>query len=1022
MFHGLFIGVDRYSSPLVSDLTCAARDAKALYGLFADTFGDSSCALLLDGAATRAAVLNAFGQLSTVGTDDLVFIHFSGHGSDIHHLMTADADPMALDASAIHLEELVNLFRQIPARNVLLCLDCCFAGGAGAKVFHAPVASRDATSTEALLQKIGGAGRVIFTAAGADQEALEDRRRGHGVFTYFLMQALRGAPEVIEAGAVTFLSLLQFVTQRVEAAAAQFQHAQQPGIRGTIDGEVRLPVLTPSRFYKSFFPDASTTVVSADVNDLLAHGFPQDVIDAIKQAVPKLNALQLSAVNDMRLLDGEHLVVSAPTSSGKTMIGELAAVRASLRGERTYVLLPLRALVNDKYGDLKGKYGPLGMRVIRSTGEIADDNDALMRGKFDIALLTYERFATLAVTTPFILRNVGLVVVDEVQMITDVGRGANLEFLLTLLRSQRTIGVEPQIVALSAVIGDTNGFDKWLGARLLVSAERPVPLEEGTLNLSGDYHFIATDGKEQRAARYVQPEFRKGSSQDVIIPLVRRLVADGEKVIVFRETKVVVRATAAYLSHSLGIPPATKTLAELPTGDPSSASALLRQCLQGGVAFHNADLERGEREAIEASFRDPTGEVKVLVATTTLAMGVNTPAWTVVIEGLTHPGGDPYTVAEYKNMVGRAGRLGWSPKGKAFLVAAAFGEEGRLWNSYVLGKPENLVSRFGQQRVLSAVCRVLATASASRAPGLDTPTIVRFLQSSFGAYQTGRSWTQTEVERALNDLTRGALVEAVEGKYRLTPLGAVAGQLGIEVDSVARIARALRGVPIASIRAGTIVAATLATSELDDVYMPIHKTSHKERQRWQAVPSQQGLPQSLIRELRHGSDAEITARCKKLASTMMWIQGVELDRLEASLLQHMGADNAAGPIRSAAERTRDLVSVVGRVVSILNNAAPREPEQLWDTVDELLVQLELGVPAELVWLGREMKRGMDRGEYLALKRAALTSAKAIDAASEDVLAASVSREAVRRRIIEIAKATLDAVERDDLPMPAPPRA
>jgi superfamily II DNA/RNA helicase len=101
------------------------------------------------------------------------------------------------------------------------------------------------------------------------------------------------------------------------------------------------------------------------------------------------------------------------------------------------VLLPLRALVNDKYEDLRRKYASLGLRVIRSTGEIADDNNMLMRGKFDIALLTYERFTTLAVVAPFILRNVGLVVVDEVQMIADEGRGANLEFLLTYLRSQR---------------------------------------------------------------------------------------------------------------------------------------------------------------------------------------------------------------------------------------------------------------------------------------------------------------------------------------------------------------------------------------------------------------------------------------------------------------------------------------------------------------------------------------------------------------------------------------------------------
>ncbi|MFX7926572.1 hypothetical protein ABTK22_19715, partial [Acinetobacter baumannii] len=76
---------------------------------------------------------------------------------------------------------------------------------------------------------------------------------------------------------------------------------------------------------------------------------------------------------------------------------------------------------------------------------------------------------------------VGAIVIDEAQMIADRGRGANLEFILTLIRMRRREGIEPQLIALSAVIGDTNGLEQWLGARLLRRTERPVPLEEGLL-------------------------------------------------------------------------------------------------------------------------------------------------------------------------------------------------------------------------------------------------------------------------------------------------------------------------------------------------------------------------------------------------------------------------------------------------------------------------------------------------------------------------------------------------------------
>ncbi len=497
------------------------------------------------------------------------------------------------------------------------------------------------------------------------------------------------------------------------------------------------------------------------------------------------------------------------------MIGELAALHVQSSGERAYMLFPLRALVNDKYDDFTQKYGDFGLRVVRSTGEIADDNDALIRGKFDIALLTYERFAALAVTLPHILRQVSVIVIDEVQMITDKNRGANLEFVLTFLKSQRLYGIEPQLIALSAVIGGTNGFESWLGGRLLKTTKRPVPLDEGMIDMTGAFRYIDIDGKEQTTLSYIQPEFRKGSSQDVIIPLVRKLVADGEKVIVFRETKPIVRATAEYLKTNLELLPARETLERLPTGDPSAASEQLRGCLARGVAFHNADLDREERQAIESTFRDPNSSLKVLVATTTLAMGVNTPAWSVVIAGLDHPD-LPYTVAEYKNMVGRAGRLGFTPKGKSFLVASNGSEEYKLWNHYVLGEPEDLLSRFAAQEPLSLICRVLATASAARTEGFTEPDLLAFIQSTFASYQQHEVLAPETVAEAINRLRGAGLIESLDGRYRLTPLGGAAGELGIQVESVVRIARALRGLNPSDLAPRVLLAVTQVSQELDE--------------------------------------------------------------------------------------------------------------------------------------------------------------------------------------------------------------
>src|SRR5262249_33950395 len=143
-----------------------------------------------------------------------------------------------------------------------------------------------------------------------------------------------------------------------------------------------------------------------------------------------------------------------------------------------------------------------------------------------------------------------------------------------------------------------------------------------------------------------------------------------------------------------GLPPATEALSQMPDGDPSQASAALRSALRRGVAFHNSDLDREERRIIEEEFRRRGSGLRVIAATTTLAMGVNTPASSVVIAGLNHPGDEPYSVAEYKNLVGRAGRLGFAEKGASYLLALDPRAEHDVWSRYVTATPEDLVSRF----------------------------------------------------------------------------------------------------------------------------------------------------------------------------------------------------------------------------------------------------------------------------------------------------------------------------------------
>ena len=643
------------------------------------------------------------------------------------------------------------------------------------------------------------------------------------------------------------------------------------------------------------------------------------LIEAWAGSIPSLNQLQLDAINEYGVLSGEHLVAVAPTSSGKTLIGELAALKAVTHRQRALFLLPLKALVADKRRHFEAVYGAYGLRTIEATGE-TDDISPLLRGRYDVALLTYEKFASIALTHPHVIEQAGVIIIDEAQMIADRSRGANLEFLLTLIRMRRREGIEPQLIALSGVIGQTNGLERWLGARLLRRDERPVPLDEGLILWDGgrDYIDAATRQRTRDQRPFVLPRYSgKNSSQDVIIPLVKKLVEDGQQVIVFRETRGETRGCANYLAREISLPPALDALRRLPGGDLSQSAGTLREVLGGGVAFHNSHLDREERRIIEEEFRRPDSGLRVIVATTTLAMGVNTPASSVVIAGLTHPDGSAYGVSEYKNLIGRAGRLGFTERGSSYLVAMTARDAQDYWHRYVLAAPEDLESRFLDDttdpcslivKTLVAGGRAIGTVRA----GMTSEDIATFLESSFGAFQQelrlGKwNWSHDDLLRAVNHLARHRLIEAhTDGRYELTPLGRLAGESGTEVVSVIRFVECFQPLRPEQIADPALIAAVQVSRELDQVYVPMNKKTPKEAQSWSLELARQAVPDHVLRCMARdiNDQHQEGARLKRAVAALAYVSGEEIREIERLLARHGGGafDGAAGPIRSIAAR------------------------------------------------------------------------------------------------------------------------
>ena len=577
------------------------------------------------------------------------------------------------------------------------------------------------------------------------------------------------------------------------------------------------------------------------------------------------------------------------------------------------------------------------------------------------------------------------------------------------------------------MIGDTNGLERWLGARLLRRNERPVPLAEGILSGDGSFrHLDSVTGEEKVLQGHVRPEPRNGSSQDWIIPLVRKLVADGKQVIVFRETRGEARGCALYLAKALGLLPSQPALKALPVGDPTFVSHALREALTGGVAFHISDLERDERLVIEEEFRASKSSIRVIAATTTLAMGINTPAEAVIVVGLTHPVDEPYSVAEYKNIVGRAGRLGYAESGASYLLALTPAEEHHAWTQYVLGKPEDLISRFLDSGTdpRSLIVRVLIAARKSGGNGLTSDEIISFLEGSFGAYQQAQAmqhwkWNRVELADALGNLEHHKLVKrSHDGGYELTELGWLAGQGGVEVESITRLVELLTHLDPAVINDPTLIAAAQVTCELDEVRLPINKKStQKEPQTWRAELQHQNVPSHVVHGMQRWIDEPYLAalRAKKAAACLLWITDKPLAEIEEILTQFGSGkfDGAAGPIRSVASRTHDLLPTVARVAEILHPSL-----DLADRMTRLFVRLETGVPAAAVDLAAQAGGRLTRADYQSLIRAGLCSIDALTAASDEKILAFLGGN--KAKLLDLRSAVEKHHEREKTKESTPP--
>ena len=496
------------------------------------------------------------------------------------------------------------------------------------------------------------------------------------------------------------------------------------------------------------------------------------------------------------LLDGESLLVSAPTASGKTLVAMMSIMAhlAAGRAGKAVYLSPLRALASEKFAELKKLEGVEGLlrkekgmprrpvKVRISTGDRGGSGSRLMDA--DVLVLTNERMDALMRNSPEWEDAVGLVVADEIHLVGDPTRGPTLETVLTKLRMA---GGRPQLVGLSATVTNAAKIADWMGATLVSSRWRPVPLREGVY----DGRTVWMAGGKSRDVKKTQ----RGAPVDLGADSVR----EGGQALLFAETRLRSASMAAKAAGAVsdmldegerkGLARASEKI--LGSGEGTEMVKTLAKLVADGVAFHHAGLDQACREVVESEFR--AGRVKILASTPTLAAGVNLPARRVVVSSISRYDAAagismPISVLEYKQLCGRAGRPQYDRFGEAVIVAGSHDAD-EVAARYIRGRPEPVTSKITEERPM----RVHLLGLVSSSDGISGAAATEFFMETLG----GRQSTARSVSRSVDDTvgflaSSGMIRKGGGGLLAATPLGRKVSSLYMDPTTAVRFVHALR--------------------------------------------------------------------------------------------------------------------------------------------------------------------------------------------------------------------------------------
>ncbi|XP_050442500.1 DNA polymerase theta [Adelges cooleyi] len=415
--------------------------------------------------------------------------------------------------------------------------------------------------------------------------------------------------------------------------------------------------------------------------DINSWGLPPQIVDNYKKrGIVSMFPWQVECLMSQGVLDGRNLVYSAPTSAGKTMVAEILTMQTVLeKDKKVLMILPFVSVVREKMHYFQELFEGTNKRVAGFMGSYTPPGGLR---SVNVAIATIEKANGLInrLMEEDGLQDIGCIVVDELHMLGDSNRGYLLELLLTKIKYMSKIrsSISIQIVGMSATLPNLEMLANWLDATLYQTDFRPVPLKE-YLKI-GKNVFNASDFS---LSHMIEPKFAIKKDPDDVAYLSIDTILQGYSILIFCFTKKWCESLAIEIASEIkrlggDVKSETgKALRNQLNGE-SLGDVLeqLRRCPVGletdlnktisfGVAFHHAGLTMDERDIIEGAFKQNI--VRVLVATSTLSSGVNLPARRVIVRSpACH--GFPIDILQYRQMIGRAGRMGVDTAGESYLI------------------------------------------------------------------------------------------------------------------------------------------------------------------------------------------------------------------------------------------------------------------------------------------------------------------------------------------------------------------